>query len=368
VGRSPPEKMTITPSASRQIESLISELSSGSDTRREAAVARLSVAGVRAVGALVRFVRSEPASDVKLAALRALDAIGDPRALDVAFETLEDPDARVVSASVALLRPFLRGRTGAVLVDRLTAVALDGSRHASVRTAAIEVLNDLDPTTLRPLWRTLQEDGDPAVRALVAAPDSDLPVPVGAVEDPSAVLTGFAERELPHDPGVLRDAIARGGEHVSVSTLHRLLDRIRSRERTNLQQRAEWESARGSVHMALARRDSRLGLYDLRESLEAATHPLPVEFLAAAALVGDPSCLESIALAYAQANSSSPASGGTPALTTQDARPDKPRQDWWERHLAETFQKIVAREGLTRRHAVMKRIARRWPEIVGGSK
>jgi HEAT repeat protein len=358
--------MTITPSASRQIESLISELSSGSDTRREVATARLSVAGGRAVGALVRFLRSQPASDAKVSALRALDAIGDPRALDVALETLGDPDAGVVSASVALLRPFLRGRSGAVLVDRLTAVAIDGSRHSSMRTAALEVLNDLDPTTLGPLWRTLREDGDPAVRALAAAPDSELPT--GAAADPAAVLTGFAERELPHDPGALRDAIARGGEHVSVSTLHRLLDRIRSRERTDLQQRAEWESARGSVHMALARRESRLGLYDLRESLEAATRPLPVEFLAAAALVGDPSCLESIALAYAQANSGSPAPGGTPALMTPDGRPDKSRPGWWERHLVDTFQKIVSREGLTRRHAVMKRIARRWPEIVGGSK
>jgi HEAT repeat protein len=356
--------MTITPSASRQIESLISELSSESDTRREAAVARLSVAGARAVGALVRFVGSQPASDAKLAALRALDAIGDPRAVDVALANLEDSDARVVSASVALLRPLLRGRTGAVLVDRLTALALDGSRQLSVRTAAIQVLNDLDPTTLRPLRRMLQADSDPAVRALASAPDPE--PPTGAAADLPAVLTAFAERELPQDPGVLRDAIARGGVHVSVSTLHRLIDRIRSRERTDVQHRAEWESARGSVHITLARRDSRLGMYDLRESLEAATRPLPVEFLAAAALVGDPSCLESIAVAYAQASSSSPAQGST-SVVTQDGRSDKARQDWWQRHLADTFQKIVSREGLTRRHAVMKRIARRWPDIVNSS-
>ena len=356
------QRMPITPSASRQIESLISELSSESETRREAAVARLTVAGGRAVGALVRFVGSQPASEAKLAALRALDAIGDARALDAALGALEDPDARVVSAAVALLRQFLRSRTGAVLVDRLTAVALDRSRRVSVRTAAIEVLNDLEPTTLRPLWRTLQEDDDPAVRALAAAPDSERPT--GAGSDPPAVLTGFAERELPGDAAVLRDAIARGGDHVSISTLHRLIDRIRARERADLQKRAEWESARGSVHMALARRDSRLGMYDLRESLEAATHPLPVEFLAAAALVGDASCLESIALAYARASSNSPAPGSPAAPIAHDGGPDKARQDWWQRHLADTFQKIVSREGLTRRHAVMQRIARRWPEIV----
>ena len=33
---------------------------------------------------------------------------------------------------------------------------------------------------------------------------------------------------------------------------------------------------------------------------------------------------------------------------------------WWRQHLADTFQAIVAREGLTRRHAVMKKIEKRW--------
>jgi hypothetical protein len=94
---------------------------------------------------------------------------------------------------------------------------------------------------------------------------------------------------------------------------------------------------RGVAHVALARRASRLGIYDLRESIEGASAPLPVEFLTALALAGDASCLEAIAAAHEHAIDS-----------------------WWRRHLSDAFQAIVAREGLSRRHAVMKKIEKRW--------
>jgi hypothetical protein len=64
---------------------------------------------------------------------------------------------------------------------------------------------------------------------------------------------------------------------------------------------------------------------------------LPVEFLAALSMVGDASCLEAIAAAHARASDS-----------------------WWRDHLADTFQAIVGRERLTRRHAVIKKIEKRW--------
>src|SRR5215471_4094712 len=94
-------------------------------------------------------------------------------------------------------------------------------------------------------------------------------------------------------------------------------------------------------HVALAKQSSLLGLYDLREALERAIGPLPVEFLAALALIGDASCLEAIAIAHGR---------------TTDR--------WWREHLADAFQAIVRREQLTRRHAVLKKIQKRWPAIV----
>ena len=53
----------------------------------------------------------------------------------------------------------------------------------------------------------------------------------------------------------------------------------------------------------------------MREALETATEPLPVEFLTALTVVGDVSCLEAIAAAFDRA--------GAPAGA----------EDWWHRHL-----------------------------------
>jgi hypothetical protein len=75
--------------------------------------------------------------------------------------------------------------------------------------------------------------------------------------------------------------------------------------------------------------------------------PLPVDFLAALSRVGDVSCLEPIAVAYARSR-----------------RPARERDDWWRAHLADAFQAIVARERITRRHGTMKKIRQRWPDIL----
>ena len=64
-------------------------------------------------------------------------------------------------------------------------------------------------------------------------------------------------------------------------------------------------------------------------------------------MVGDQSCLEAIAGAWARADA-----------------PGRSRHDWWRRHLGDAFRAIVARERITRRHAVMKKIEKRWPEAL----
>jgi hypothetical protein len=121
------------------------------------------------------------------------------------------------------------------------------------------------------------------------------------------------------------------------------MERVRDRERSEPDaQRAQWTKLRGRLHAALAARGSRIALYDLRESLEAATAPLPLEFLAALSTAGDASCLEAIAAAYARSNT--------------DA--------WWRNRLVDVFNAIVKREQLTRRHAVAKKIQRRWGSVI----
>jgi hypothetical protein len=63
-----------------------------------------------------------------------------------------------------------------------------------------------------------------------------------------------------------------------------------------------------------------------------------MEFLAALDALGDASCVDAVARAYASA-----------------------RDAWWRGHLLRTFRTIVRREGLTRRHAAIRRVKERDP-------
>jgi hypothetical protein len=144
---------------------------------------------------------------------------------------------------------------------------------------------------------------------------------------------------------VLVAIIREEGADARVTLLRTLVDRVREKERAASMQRAggaareQWTAIRGLLHQQLAARGSRLAVYDLRETLETATAPLPVGFLAAAAAVGDVACLEPLANAWIAASD------------------DK----WWRDHLAEAFAAIVKREKVTRKHAAIKKILQKWP-------
>jgi hypothetical protein len=58
-------------------------------------------------------------------------------------------------------------------------------------------------------------------------------------------------------------------------------------------------------------------------------------------LIGDTTCLEPLAVAYAAAH-------------------DLSDTEHWRRDLAAAFKAIVAREGLTRRHAALRRVRARF--------
>ena len=121
--------------------------------------------------------------------------------------------------------------------------------------------------------------------------------------------------------------------------LLRIVERVREQEtRVKGADWPKWSAVRAATHLALANRGSRLGVYDLRESLEGSHDKVPVEFLTALDLVGDASCLEAIASAHARSRDGS-----------------------FRERLVDAFRTIVTREKLTRRHAVMKKIQKRWP-------
>ena len=125
-----------------------------------------------------------------------------------------------------------------------------------------------------------------------------------------------------------------------LSPLHAAVAAIRERERRepSARLRQEWLMTRGAVHAALARRGSRVAVYDLREAFDAAQGALPVDFLSAIGVIGDASCLEPLARAWAAS----------------------PGDAWWRDHLCQTAQDILKREKLTGRSAVVKRVRAKY--------
>jgi hypothetical protein len=284
---------------------------------------------------LITLIQSGPVA-ARTAALRTLEGIDDPRVLGAAIAAMDDPDSAVAIAAIGLARRYLRGPNGAEAVDRLTATSLDRARPEATRLAALRALGDLDRRTIAPLLKSLVGDPVAAVHAQATAQVSR-GRPQGT--DSGAILRRAAEQGLSDHPERLRRAVVRGGDHMSLSILLRIVERTRDRDSgAAASARAPWSSVRAAAHLALASRASRLALYDLRESLETASDSLPIEFLTALTMVGDASCLQAMAGAHARS-----------------------RDAWFRERLADVFRAVVKRERLTRRHAVMKKIQQRWP-------
>jgi HEAT repeat protein len=278
--------MPIKVSLTQQISALLADLGVANNTVREAAIARLTVIGGRAVERLITLSESNASSTARVGALRALEAIGDPRALEPALRAVTDRDPNVAVAAIGVARRFLTGASGASAVDKLTALVLDRAPADDVRVAALRALRTLGAAALKPLLRSLADDPIVAASARPSAP--------------------------------------RGAE-MTLAELLAGVETARDRQRP---------AARAAAHLALAKRSSRIALYDLREWLDAAREPLPADALTALSIVGDGSCLEPIAKAWSRSR---------------------------DQRLLEAFGAIVKRERLTRRHRVIRRIEERWP-------
>jgi hypothetical protein len=218
-------------------------------------------------------------------------------------------------------------------LDALMAIALDRGRIAAVRLAALDALRDAADDVRQPLDTRLADDPDPEVRARVTA----------GVSVPDAGWADVVAGRLPPTPAALKTLVASVRTKARLIDLQRAIDVVRAQEQreSHPEAREEWRAVRGAIHQALAARNSRLALYDLRDSL-LGTDRLPVAFLAALEEIGDATCLEPLAAAYDASSRS--------------------KDMWWREHVAAAFRAIVQREGLTRRHAAVKRAMARWPE------
>jgi hypothetical protein len=302
----------IRTSRAGEVDRLITALRDGSAVQREAAVARLRVVGRSALARVMSLLAGDTPPETRVAALNVLDGIDHPGALDAAIGSLPDTNADVAAAAITVLRRWLTREPGTRALDALAAVALDGGREPRVRRTAIEALSDLPRELVGPI---VQRGG-----ALLAAAPPEAP----AVDDPAAARAWIAAHAT-----------------APLSELHDVIVRLREREAqdTSLARRQAWLLARAAAHVAIARQGSRVALYDLREVFDAARAPLPLDFLTAVTEIGDASCLEPMARAWAAA----------PAGET-----------WWKARLSQAAEAIVHRTRLSGRSAVMKRIRTKW--------
>ena len=330
--------MVIKASSAAEIRRLVDALSRADDAGREAAAARLRVIGPRAIDRLLAAYAkaSTPASRATI--LRVLEPIADARCVAPARAALGDADDEVATGGAAVLRGLVDGadpRVANDALEALIAVALDEAGSPTARRSAADVLRDL-PAVMRagildalaPPAATASSAGVTPRRALASA------------ERWRNALDG----RMPDRPSILREAMAAHSTGASLPELQKLVEAIRAHETVAGAEGPEWLALRGAVHQLLASRGSRIALYDLRETLERSSSPLPVSFLSALHTIGDRACLEPLAAAFAH----SPA-----------------RETWWRQQLASAFQAIMRREKLTARSAAVKKIAAKWPGIVG---
>jgi hypothetical protein len=333
--------MSIRPSAAADVSRLIGELISDDPQRRDLAAARLAVIGPRATTALLKVAGdAEQTAATRTAALDTLAAIGDARASTLALSLVTHADEGLAVAAIDLLGQVARSRDGrgTRALDALAALVTSADAQTTRRLAGLTALEGQPERLLKPLYEALAKDPASRVVARVTRRQT------GAVES----LETLVSQGLPSDPAVLAAVVREDADATGVTVLKKLVEAIRSRERAaGPDEQATWAAVRGAVHQQLAARGSRLALYDLRETLEAAHGPLPVGFLSAAAAIGDIACLTPLAHAWVQA---AHVSGGT----EDDDR-------WWREHLADAFRAIVGREAVTRRHPVLKKILEKWP-------
>jgi hypothetical protein len=295
-----------------EVERLVAALGDDDLTRRDAAIARLRVIGARALARLAAVAGADPAAPRRSAALKAIEGIDDWRAVGIARTALGDASIDVRLSAIGVLRAWLTREPGTVVLEVLTGLVLDPGQEPAVRRALREALADLPADIVNPLL-----DGVP--REPVVLPTFDHPA-------------SLREWLVAHDAAAL-------------SELHALVARSREQEAAEpvAQRRQEWLAARGAVHAALARRGSSVSLYDLRETLDVARAPLPVDFLTAVATIGDATCLEPLARAWAAAPAGEP---------------------WWRDRLAGAAAEIMRRTRLSGRSAVVKRVRAKWTGFV----
>jgi hypothetical protein len=315
----------IVPSRSARIQDLLGRLASGGPAERDSAVAGLTLLGARVVEPL-RAMLPTASRAARLAALEVLDRIEDHAALGPLLDLVRDedepvarrameavggrPDPRAARALAAVLagpapasrrleaaRALARLQAAGLVeaLDPLAARLLDEREEAGLRVAILDLLRaqepKLAPATLRPLLKRLAASADPRLAAR-AHPATDAHVPLERLVD-ELVLPGRSAEAVARATAALT---GRGAP--AIPALQQALERLGPLGRGGGD--ASSLRARAAIHEALAALDSRVALYDLRETIESGPGAVMPALLRAAGRVGDGSLVPALARAVAK--------------------------------------------------------------------
>lgn len=317
--------MTIVPSRSADIQKWIAALGADGPAQRDSAIARLTLIGERAVPALLETLRSGSPT-VRVQALRVLERLRAPRALPVILGHLEDPEAPVAAAAAGAAGAYESAAAVPALRSAQRSPSLEASEAAA--RALLRLFSAGIEEAMEPLLAAAFDPAvDPRVRALALSVADQLPA-----DERSAILarTG-AETNLDALLASLPDGAA------AVTALHRALLGLAGSGAAPALVAAD--AAR--IHSALAERDSRIALYDLRERLLRRPPLEAAAFLAAAGRVGDSTFVAPLAALAAEVPAHT--AGCLGALTA-----------------------IVARHALKKSHRDVKAVPARHREVLEG--
>ena len=292
--------MPIVASRARDIQRLIDQLGDARPSRRDSAVAQLTLLGERAVE---RLLASLPAATpaARLGILSVLGRLRDSRARAPLLKLIEDedesvarlaaetaasdPDPRAVeplSRALASPRPAPR-RTAAAALARLHAAGVvealaplldrlfDEAEDAAVRGLALEAVSLLGPRQLKPVLERLR-----------ATSGAELADRIEGLQ--TARPTSRRSEDV-------REPMAEGP--AAIPRLRRRLEELSERLAAGeAPGRIAQEKAR--LHVALAGLGSRIALHDLREMLQARPCRAAEGLLEAAGRLADPTLLPAI--------------------------------------------------------------------------
>lgn len=334
--------MPIVPSRQREIRELLERLAAGRPAEQEAAAARLRLLGARVLEPLAAWLPGVPAP-ARLLALRVLEGSREARALELLLPLCQDAEPELAARAVETLASLANPRVAPALatvtrqgpaaarraaaeelarlaadgsvetLDALLELLLDEGRPEELRRLALPVVAGLPHRERDPLLERLARGKSPglAAEAERLLGRARVPDPAAAVERLLRAGTGELEGALGELgalglPGAeavaarlaqgalglgqaarLGQALAASPLPAAVPLLHAALTRLT--EESEPARRAASAEARAALHRALARLDSRAGLYDLRELLAARPVRALADLLPAAEAIGDAS-------------------------------------------------------------------------------